>query len=263
MIKADSPWFFHVRTLIASRPNLQPVGLGNNNSDIDVSLLLPSRDDDASSASAFDEPLDVPEQLSEAPVDISSDSSDDEDLLEHPTLAGSIKRKRDGTDEAPRKDVKPPALKKRKPAPATSIPATPAVAPVKKTSVKDRFAATIAAEEETQQRMIGLKQQRNEARKEVALRKVELDAKVRLARGQTKREEKERKAELVRLKLEQEHELRMTQFRMHARGPGSMSFSGGGNGPPRLYDDFPRLPSVPDEAGPSNYGEGSFDFSQF
>ncbi|KAJ7480395.1 hypothetical protein B0H11DRAFT_2233290 [Mycena galericulata] len=226
LIKADSPWFFNVRTLIASRPNLQPVGLGNTDTDIDTSILLSTQDDDTSSI--FD---DLPDQLSsegpdpelsdvpiasEAPLDISSDSDDDiPDVL---TLAG-IKRPAPAT--ASKTETKRPK-KKTKPAPATSIPAAAgAVVPPKNRSAKDRCSATIVAEEETHQRA------RNDARKKVALKKIEMEGEVRLAKARSKQVEKERKLDLARLKMEQEHQFRMAQLQTHA-GPSSMSFSGGG-----------------------------------
>ncbi|KAF8181246.1 hypothetical protein K438DRAFT_1938087 [Mycena galopus ATCC 62051] len=68
-IKEDSPWFFEMCKLIASRPNLQPVGLGNNTTDVQTEILLPTNDtaaDDAES-SAFD--------TSDAYLDIESNTN--------------------------------------------------------------------------------------------------------------------------------------------------------------------------------------------
>jgi hypothetical protein len=39
-IKKDSPWFFHMRSLVGERPNLVHAGLGNNDSEVDMSILL-------------------------------------------------------------------------------------------------------------------------------------------------------------------------------------------------------------------------------
>ncbi|KAJ7436304.1 hypothetical protein B0H11DRAFT_1998972 [Mycena galericulata] len=286
VIKKDSPWFFHVRALIASRPNLRPVGLGNNDTDIDTSILLRTYDDDTSST--FEDIRDLDDQLSQAPdpseelsqgpdppegpldvnsegpIDVNSDS-DSDDMPEVPTLAGAKKRKA-GSTKASRKETKTPA-KKMKPAPATSIPAAPAAVPSKKSSAKDRFSATVVAEEETHQQMLGLKKEKNDARKEVALRKIEMEGQVRLAKERSKQAEKERKLDLARLKMEQEHQFRMAQLQAHA-GPTSMSFSGvgasGGGGASQhdnpfsgLYDDLPRLPPMED-AAPSSYRDQGF-----
>ncbi|KAJ6518431.1 hypothetical protein DFH09DRAFT_1331909 [Mycena vulgaris] len=244
LIKADSPWFFAVRTLIASRPNLQPVGLGNTDTEIDISILLRTQYDDTSSN--FDDTHDLSSEgpdpelsdvqdASGAPLDISSDS--DDDIPNVPTLAGT---KRQAPATTSKVETKPPK-KKTKPVPATSIPAAAAaVLPTKSKSAKDRFSATIAAEEETHQRALAVKKDWNDARKEVALKKIEMDGEVRLAKARSKQVEKEQKLDLARLKIEQEHQYRMSQLQTHA-GPSSMSFSGGGGssgGGTSQDDDF-------------------------
>lgn len=37
----ESPWYFGFKALIAERPNTNPVGLGNNNAEVDTSVLMP------------------------------------------------------------------------------------------------------------------------------------------------------------------------------------------------------------------------------
>ncbi|KAF8207691.1 hypothetical protein K438DRAFT_1961959 [Mycena galopus ATCC 62051] len=273
LIQADSPWFFNMRNLIAARPNLQPVGLGNNDSPFDIDLLLHTHDGDDASSAAADDTADLPSQLSDA-VEISDDSNDnnkdlvavtkkhkaddwepkddsaeDKELLVGPTLAESVKRKRKTANLKP-KDEKP--AKKTKPKPATSLPATPALAVAKKpTNAKDRFSATILAEEETAQLALGLKREKNTAQKEVALAKIRADTEIRLAKakvkGDTKWEERAAKLEIVRLKMQNEHQLQMAQIQ-HA-GPSSTSFMGaggslhGGSQFTSMYDGLPRLPT--------------------
>ncbi|KAJ6621016.1 hypothetical protein B0H10DRAFT_1945654 [Mycena sp. CBHHK59/15] len=61
LFKDTSPWFFHMRALIGEHPNLRPVGIGNNNSLVDTSLLLLEGDDGTSSP---DDTTDLPDQLS-------------------------------------------------------------------------------------------------------------------------------------------------------------------------------------------------------
>lgn len=157
-IKADSPWFFNLRALIAARPNLQPVGLGNNETDFDVDLLLRSHDGDDMS-SAPDDTQDLPIQLDDPTIDVSSDS--DGELLTIPTLANSVKHKREDDPLPPRTEPKP-VKKKTKPQPATSTPATSVVVPKKSTTANDRFSATILAEEETAQKQLVLKPEAGE-----------------------------------------------------------------------------------------------------
>ncbi|KAJ7826094.1 hypothetical protein B0H14DRAFT_3467877 [Mycena olivaceomarginata] len=258
LIQADSPWFFNMWNLIAARPTLQPVGLGNNDSPFDIDLLLRTHDGDDASSAAADDTADLPSQLSDA-VKISDDSDDDDkdlvavtkkrkaddfepkddstddkELLVGQTLAGSVKRKRKTVDSNP-KDEKP--AKKTKPQPATSLPAPPALAVAKKpTNAKDRFSATILAEEETAQLVLGLRREKNTAQKEVTLAKIHADTVIRLAKAKakadTKREERAAKLEIVHLKMQYD-QLHMAQMQ-HA-GPSSMSFMGAG---------FQRLPAT-------------------
>ncbi|KAJ7667218.1 hypothetical protein B0H17DRAFT_1142901 [Mycena rosella] len=266
LIKVDSPWFFHVRDLIASRPNLQPVGIGNNKSDINTSILLPGHGDDTSSN--FDD-VDLRSQLSEGPDDVLSQGPDpsepmidvssgsDNDMPE--ALATSVKRK---ALDAPEKDK--PVKKKTKAAPATSTPAAAAPAvPKKSASTKDRFSATIVAEEETQQRALAVKKEKNDAKKEVALKKIAMECDVRLVKARSKEKEKKQKLQLAKLKMDQEHQYRMAQLQQPRAGPSSMTFSGGGSvsyhssifgmyNPSDPNEELLRL-TAPDGAGPSSY----------
>ncbi|KAF8128457.1 hypothetical protein K438DRAFT_2000279 [Mycena galopus ATCC 62051] len=265
LIQKDSPWFFNIRSLIASRPNLQPVGLGNNDSGFDVDLLLRTHDGDDTSSVPADDTQDLPSQLSEG-ADITSDS--DDELLANP-FAGSAKRKREddadgdvNADAAPTSEDEKPAKrapKKRGPQPATSIPATGATAaPKKPQNAKDKFSAVILAEEQTAQQELGLKRAKNETQKELTLAKIRAETEVQLAqtkaRSDRKREKRAAKMDLMRLKMQQEHELRMAQMQSQA-GPSSMSFSGRGRSSPYSFDGL-SLPS-------SDFGDVSESFGDF
>ncbi|KAJ7933455.1 hypothetical protein B0H13DRAFT_2306864 [Mycena leptocephala] len=141
--------------------------------------------------------------------DLTMDSSDD-DLPPIPTLE-SAKRKRDAEAE---EDAKPVVKKKTKPQPSLSVPAGPAsAAPTKKpTNAKDRFAATVLAEEEMAQRALSLKKEKNRSQKEVALAKIKAEKDIQLAKAQGKRDQKAAKADLIRLRMEQEHQIRLAQI---------------------------------------------------
>src|SRR5437016_13689946 len=45
-IKLTCPWFWKLKELIGECPNVVPVGLGNNNTDIDVSILAMTTGDE-------------------------------------------------------------------------------------------------------------------------------------------------------------------------------------------------------------------------
>jgi hypothetical protein len=172
--------------LIAARPNLQPVGL-----EFDTSILLPTTDAESSSA-----PDDT--------HDLTMDSSDD-DLPLTPTLK-SAKRKRDAEAE---EDAKPVMKKKTKLQPSLSAPAGPvSAAPTKKpTNAKDWFAATVLAEEETAQWALSLKKEKNRSQKEVVLAKIKAEKDIQLAKAQGKQDQKAAKVDLIRLRMEQEHQI--------------------------------------------------------
>ncbi|KAJ7714017.1 hypothetical protein B0H16DRAFT_1478291 [Mycena metata] len=244
-IRLESPWFFEIRKLIASRPNLQPVGVGNNETVVDTSILLPTTDDDASST--FDTQLDIYHDISdteedpphppaptsdddEDPPQLPAPTSDDDELPPVPTLESApVKRKRvqlagadtkgPDTKAAPaRKKTKPQvstsAPAPGKPAPATSATPTPVASKKKGTKGKEGFTAT-------------LKQEKYKGQKE-QLARINAEAEVRLARekrkGEAKKVDKEAKIALQHLKMEQEHQYRLAQLHAQA-GPSEASSS--------------------------------------
>ncbi|KAJ6592762.1 hypothetical protein B0H19DRAFT_1365121 [Mycena capillaripes] len=259
LIKADFPWFFRMRSLIGERPNLVPTGLGNNDSEYDVSLLLGSERDGDSSSVAFDDTGDLPEQMpspsaAATPIVLDDDDSDSEPP-QVPTLAsvkGKAKRKR-SLDLAV-VDAKPE--KRTKPTPGISQPA-PKKTPAPKTgTAKDKFAAAVAAEEETARESLKVKQSKLEGKKEVQLERLRLQAELKV--------EKERgKLELARLKMKQDHEMRMEKMRAghgqsHA-GPSSHRslYVSDSHSP----FDFPILPTPSSDSGGSAAESYNFDLS--
>ncbi|KAJ6458697.1 hypothetical protein C8R45DRAFT_942531 [Mycena sanguinolenta] len=157
LIKLESPWFFNMRTLIAARPNLHPVGLGNNKTEIDTSILLHSSDADNNDTSSNGRNDD--EDTSTAPDDTKHGTLSVEDSNEQlpavtAIVTGALKRPRNAKSNDDPK-AKQGAEKKTWPQKATSAPV--AAVPVKKpTNTKDKFAATVLAEETTQH-LLGLK----------------------------------------------------------------------------------------------------------
>ncbi|KAJ7101259.1 hypothetical protein B0H15DRAFT_796095 [Mycena belliarum] len=254
VIKEDFPWLFNMRDLIAARPNLKPVGLGNNDTPIDIDLLLRTRTDDDTSSLAPDDTEDLPAQLVDSDV-LTIDSDSDDEIAATPTLEGALKRKI--KPEGKGNSKKTPPKKKTKPQTGMSAPAA-AVAAKKPTNAKDRFSATVLAEEETAQRALELRTAKNKAHKDVALAKISAEKEIRLAKEESKRADKAEKAALVRLRMEQEHQMRMAQ--MQQGGPSSASFSNAGqSGNFSMFDELPMLPGTSSSdgsgfAGSSTYG---------
>ncbi|KAJ7041443.1 hypothetical protein C8F04DRAFT_1253135 [Mycena alexandri] len=249
-IQAESPWFFHL-------------GLGNNDTDVETSILLPTNDTGDDMSSTFDDTQSDFSDSSEDDLPHAPAATSDDELPPAPTLA-SVKRKHSEDED----DTKPsrttsaaaPAKKRTKPRPSMSAPAATAPAPTapakKSTNAKDRFNATVLPEEETAQKLLGLKQEKLKGQKEVQLARIRAETELRLARDSVKAEsrkaEREAKAELVRLKFQQEHEFCIAQLQAHA-GPSSMSFSESAtssssrnDSPFGFFDGMPALP------GPSN-----------
>ncbi|KAJ7804333.1 hypothetical protein B0H14DRAFT_3774743 [Mycena olivaceomarginata] len=270
-IKKEFPWFFHVRSLIGERPNLMPTGLGNNESEVDLSLLLTSdRDgDDMSSFGPDDTEGPGSPTGSTAPVvDVDDDSDSD---LPPPALlaAPSAIRKRKPSESGV--DTVKPEKKKTKPSPGVSQPAptkTPAAKPV---TAKDKFAAMAVAEEQTAQQSLQVRQSKVIARKEVELAQKEFELEKLRMQGKAKVEKEWARREIIELKMKQEHEYRMEQMRMEQMRMQAMGAMGQRHAGPSTYTGGPQtrfnLPFFFDPAADtsldfeSTVSAGSFDGS--
>ncbi|KAJ6536273.1 hypothetical protein B0H19DRAFT_963235 [Mycena capillaripes] len=237
-IKDDSPWFWHMRSLIGERPNLRPVGIGNNDSDMDISMLLSHGiDGEPDHTSSPDDTDDFPERLASTGTDTDQynmyDPKDEDDSDNDGSTKRGKRKRASSSEPPPSVQVK----KKTKPQPAISTPAPATLAPAKlamPTTAKDKFNVLVLAEEETAQQALGLKKDKTRARKEIEK-----------ARAQ----EKLAKIELAKLKLQQDHELRMAQMQ-HA-GPSSMGSGFFGSDSPFSFSGLPTLSSSSD-AGSSS-----------
>lgn len=250
-IKNDSPWFWEMCSLIGERPNLRPVGIGNNDDEMDLSLLLQSDGNDRPSS-----PEEFPAHL--------GFGDDDTDAM-HAGADGADVDDSDSDSERPAKRKKAPTpdqvvVKKTKPQPAISAPTVKSASskPAKPTTAKDKFTATVLAEEETEQVRLRLKKEQAKAKTSIALAQIDAAARVKIekskAKARVKGEEKIARLQLARDKIAQEHQFRMAQLHQSshaAAGPSSM-------GRASFFDDVPsfsfhNLPSL----GPSNAGSSS------
>ncbi|KAJ7080915.1 hypothetical protein B0H15DRAFT_953272 [Mycena belliarum] len=203
-IVEDLPWFWSIRSLIAERPNLRPVGIGNNASDVDTSLLFPEHDAvDRPRASSFDS--DFPEHLADAPRESSELGANDPDRDRD---TGDDDEDSDSDDSASVKPAKRKAAtpeptsgrptKRTKPRPAVSTPApAKSKSTAKPATTKDKFSAVVIAEEETQQQRLGLKKHRNSARKDIELAKIKALAVVQVEKTKIRGQESLAKIELA------------------------------------------------------------------
>ncbi|KAJ7735367.1 hypothetical protein B0H16DRAFT_1765311, partial [Mycena metata] len=236
-IKLNSPWFWEMCSLIGERPNLRPVGIGNNNSAIDVSLLLPGSDDDADGARTSSPDL-FPETLGGKSVDSDDESSsskkpivvdnEDSDVAK---AKGKSAGKRCAVSEPASPNVRPPT-KKTKPQPAISVPTPTQAKLAKPATTKDKFTAAILAEEETRRKELALTKDKNRVRAEIELAKVKSLRDVKVEKTKMKTKEKLAKIELARLKMEQDHQFRMAQFgqTQYSQSHGQSSHAGSSRG---------------------------------
>ncbi|KAJ6576222.1 hypothetical protein B0H10DRAFT_2236563 [Mycena sp. CBHHK59/15] len=114
-IKESCPWFFEMRSLIGERPNIRPVGIGNNDSDIDTSLLLRGDDQDDQDHNASTPDLGGTDTDHDM-YDPKSDGDSDDDAY---VKRGKRKRSPTAAPTVP----KAPPKKKTKPQAAISTPA--------------------------------------------------------------------------------------------------------------------------------------------
>jgi hypothetical protein len=230
MIKEGSPWFFEVRELISERPNLVPVGIGNNNSTIDMAPYIAIDDDDI-------EDLGVDLELDELgsglatpkSVEGSGDDSGDNDEVVEGKPSISNKRKLPDANSAS-------GNKKTKPMPGTSTPVASGKSEKVKKTAFDKFNEAAKAEEVTAQRALELKKARVQSTSNAKLAKIEAQKAVTMKRDELKMKARE-------MKMRMDHELRLAQLRMPVEG-GSWRYGG--------------VPMTPFSLAPSNaYGPGT------
>ncbi|KAL6301144.1 hypothetical protein BKA93DRAFT_752137 [Sparassis latifolia] len=233
LVKQDSPWFTKMRDLVAERPNLNPTGVGNSASEVDLSLLASGTSSGRTSPDLMelDEEDAVKKSAKRSFADDADlyDSSDDEGPLP-PSLLGAEhtsvppvappKCKFDAelrTDDDDGIDHKPghgsassghgktPA----RPSTISSATAPPSVNPKKKQAAKklklsEEFADVAKAEERTRQKELDVQR---------------MHAEVNLAKVKAKGDRMKLQAEMQMKALEQKHQLRMEKLRLqHAHG---------------------------------------------
>ncbi|KAJ7101039.1 hypothetical protein C8R44DRAFT_888002 [Mycena epipterygia] len=235
-----------------------PTGLENNDSELDMLILLNHDIDDSSSVP--DDTRDLPDDLIDdqergtSPIAINDSSDDSDDIPPVPTLA-SAKRKENPAPE----DNKP--HKKTKPKAAISAPAPTKTAATKPVTAKDKFSVAVMAEEETAQQLLKLKWSKQTGRKDVELERLKLQASAKADKARAK-------LELARLKLTQEHKYRMAQIgaSQPQAGPSSRAasaFASSGLHGFSFYDDMdlPVLHTPSSDSGSTAQGMDSYDFS--
>ncbi|EIN04728.1 hypothetical protein PUNSTDRAFT_138373 [Punctularia strigosozonata HHB-11173 SS5] len=163
-IKSKFPWFFEIRNLIAERPNVTPVGIGNSSSEFDLSVL----------GQSDSEPT-IPGELSddEPAIEKTDDENHDEDgglVIVEKSKTDDLAIKDEGVDVVVKNEaVDVSSLAKHTPArPARSQPVSQSVAKGKKSKGRDDIFEFAAEEQKTQQAELGV-------------RKIKVEGQIRLA----------------------------------------------------------------------------------
>ncbi|KAI0037782.1 hypothetical protein FA95DRAFT_1613888 [Auriscalpium vulgare] len=245
-IDAAFPYFFAMRDLIAERPNIVPVGLGNSTTGFDPSKMKPR-------ASVEPDNNEAPD-----PEDASHDGDDEEGADEEGDSDGSMPSrisgimaskplKRKANNDAPDgtrgpATAKTRSLDKDEASDVDEKPRIPTAAKGKGKKPKNvqMFEELAAAEETTRQRELELKTAR------VAMERQKIKTK-----ALTKLDLESRKLEVLKLKMElkeresqRQHELQMMQLQVQSYGPAMSQPRFTPYGSPGLHssDNFPATP---------------------
>ncbi|KAF8958631.1 hypothetical protein BDZ97DRAFT_1761996 [Flammula alnicola] len=262
-IQEKHPWFWELKSLISERPNMVPVGIGNNSTGYNVSLLQKpsalaegdsesrnsqfresSRDFDSQSepwTEALSLPPNFDEELERLDEDADNDEGVDNEGEEGTDDEHSAGQKRKGKDkkaEEPKKRVKHEEKKdveEKKddkkvtaPRPGKSAPAT---TQKKAKSGIDRFSEIAAKEEETTQKVIELKKTKAKGYADKEIAKVKSKAEVKMNQDRLKAELAAKAMELEAKKVELEFRLKLTQMTAAHHGAN--------------HTNLPPLPSLP------------------
>lgn len=220
LIKKTCPWYWEMSALIGERPNVTPVGLGNNQSSYDTSLLLPHGSESDSSEVGFPDVID--DIADDEDLDDHNGDSDANDIKWEQSIVGSPRRvdidfgdgkdlekaeSEDGVEVKAEKVPKVQASRKKRTEPKPAI-SKRAELPIKKEKVQkrtpiDRFSDIAMKEEETTQKQLELKKTKVQGQSDEKIAEIQAKAKVKLQRDKLR-------AEYAQKKLD--HEFRMAQM---------------------------------------------------
>lgn len=202
-VQETCPWYFEMKALVAERPNVNPVGLGNSITGIDLSALDAEGDDDGTAGS------DNPFLTGAGSGQLASEQDDVElpglsDLEEGQSMSSTlgVGDISDGEEQAEQKPPRTTAPSKRK---SSSTPQAP---PAKKFKMTGEFSQVTDNMQKTRQKSLDL-----------AIEKERTKAKEQ----EMKMEYKLRKLSLKTVKEERKHERRLAKYRHEAQMMGSSS----------------------------------------
>ncbi|KAF8815097.1 hypothetical protein BYT27DRAFT_7216816 [Phlegmacium glaucopus] len=269
-IKEKCPWFFKLKAIIDERPSVVPVGVGNNNSGYDVSILAPSEN-----TSEFDwsDP-----GLGLDTIDAIADS---DGIGEGDGEGGNGDYGGNGSDDGGDSEIEDAAVEKKilttklkaptvikcKAAP-TETPETKMLKTSARAGKLTPISAITAKEEETTQKVLDLKKLKVKGETEKVLAKIK-------AKADLKMQQMKLRAELMQKKMDNEFRLQMARMghsqightynagsgsAVHSNAAASGSgYSDTGSVTPSAYSsELPQLDPSLDFFGPNS----GYDFNQ-
>jgi hypothetical protein len=274
-VKEKCPWFFKLKAIIDERPNAVPVGVGNNSSGYDASILASSRntsefdwsdpglytiDGDHGDGDNNDLADGDGGNSDDEHGDINSEGSDDEGgdsvIISEITIQPSktpaslktstaTKRKATAIVEAP--ETKP-LLEKTSARAGKSTPAATTASQRASKNPKtgiEKINAIAVKEEETTQKVLDLKKLKVKGENDKVLAKIKAKAEVRM-------QQMKLRAELAQKKLDNEFRLQMARMGHASSEAGSSSIVR--NAPHSGYSDAGSvwMRHASSEAGPSS-----------
>ena len=229
VIQETCPWFFEMRELIGERPNIVPSGLGNGNSEMDMStftdgLGAASEEEGEEEAAGSPTQWGIENDESELPSNDEADGGEDgED--------GGKPDKGKGKEQGSMMNKEVPKLGRTGAKPGKSKPATRPAKENKKKRKADEFADIAEAEELTRQWQLELARAKVEAKQATKQAEYAYKMQKMLDKKERRKEKNEERAEKMRLLwLREERGLGMGGMGIPAVGTGmhtATSRSGG------------------------------------
>jgi hypothetical protein len=183
MIKAGTPWFLKMRSLISKRPNIVPTGIGNSHSAIEHDILLGDGEDEPTS----DELVPV-DDVAESEKEI----MDARDSERGDSERGKEERGDERDQEAVltvKKEKQEKKMKNTKPHAASSKPATPSwPSSTKPKTIVEWFSEVAKIEEETAQKQLELRKLQLKGANEVAIATIQAKVNLKVEWDQWKAE---------------------------------------------------------------------------
>lgn len=233
LIQQTCPWFFEMRELIAEHPNVNPIGLGNSTTDIDMESYC--NDWGKGSSGDVSDKMDIEMEMDELNKELDADESDEDECGEKP----KNKRKAQFDKESSERTNGKTAAR-----PGKSKPASRTLKEQRKKRKFEDFAEVAEAEELTRQKELELAKARMDKEKAKAEVKAAESA-YKLQKLKDKMEQRKEKAEERAAKLRLLEYRQSQGFTMHTQPPPSPYYRHQVSSSPSPFQAFSSISTSP------------------